>query len=505
MAAREMKSLWLLFLLAATAIGVWSAGMITLVQLVASPVDFNSEQPEPAFSDVSAFSQNDISLIDDWLKKKRELAKYPSLSVAIVRDGEMVYSNALGFANLKSQERASPETSYHVASVTKVFTTSVAVLLHDRGLVDLDKPVVDYLPEGVAISTDPKRGATITLRQLASHTSGLPRSVPGNVQRVDGRYELVPDLLYEHLSDVTMVYDPGTDELYSNLGMGLLGHALEFASGKPFSQLVKELVCEPLKLRRTSIDVGDGIHLATGYGRSQRRREEDFSRLKRLSPSGGLIASAEDLAVFLTAQMEPGVFSSEMLDQLRTQANLSTGLKATTGLGWSVRRRASVGRILKKNGGRNSCSAWIGFAPDHKVGVVVVTNCGDPDVDDIGYWLLERSVPGGCQPVGKYGYAKVAPFTGVRWANNRPVVRVQNTWSPLVSVNGILTKQIMEFADENYGKIARKRFAEDLVEVMDQMGHPLDWMVTLELKAEDGQTRIVETRLTEQKRSLVRQ
>ena len=113
--------------------------------------------------------------------------------------------------------------------MTKVFTTTLAVILHERGIVDLDQRVVDHLPEGVSISAEPERGARITLRQLASYTSGLPRGVPGAVQSVEGRYQLEPKRLYKHLADVELVFDPGTDELYSNLGMGLLGHVLERA------------------------------------------------------------------------------------------------------------------------------------------------------------------------------------------------------------------------------------------------------------------------------------
>jgi CubicO group peptidase (beta-lactamase class C family) len=205
---------------------------------------------------------------------------------------------------------------------------------------------------------------------------------------------LEPERLYQHLAKVKLESDPGTEELYSNLGFGLLGHALERAAGKPFDQLLKEMVCDPLLLERTAIQVHDKLRVAAGYSGGFLRLETEHSYRERLSPSGGLIASAPDLAQFLAAQMKPGLFSSEMLEQLHTPTKLSDGSPAPTALGWSVRSRDSVGRILKKNGGRNNASAWIGFAPEHGVGVAVVANSGEPDVDPIGYWLLERSIPG---------------------------------------------------------------------------------------------------------------
>jgi CubicO group peptidase (beta-lactamase class C family) len=359
----------------------------------------------PAFGDVSAFENSDTAHVDAWLQEQVAVAQYPSLSVAIVRDGKIAYLGAFGFEDIKARRRATPQTAYHVASVTKAFTASMAVMLHARGVVDLDQPVARYLPNNVLISTKPKLGATITLRQLASHTSGLPRGAPGAVQSVEGRYELEPQRLYEHLARVSLESDPGTAELYSNLGFGLLGHVLERATGKPFDRLLQEMLCEPLQLERTAIRVNDKLRLATGYSSTKPRHEEKHSYRERFASSGGLIATPEDLTKFLAAQMKPGLFSSEMLEQLHTTSRLSDGAMARTALGWSIRSNDTVGRILEKNGGRNNGSAWIGFAPKYGLGVAVVANCGDADVDAIGRWLLERSVPGGHKPVTKYGSA----------------------------------------------------------------------------------------------------
>jgi CubicO group peptidase (beta-lactamase class C family) len=178
----------------------------------------------------------------------------------------------------------------------------------------------------------------------------------------------------------------------------LLGHALERAAGKPFDRLLQEMLCDPLRLERTAIQENDKLRVATGYSSSSPRREEKHSYRERFASSGGLITSAPDLAQFLSAQMKPGLFSSEMLAQLHTASKLSNGSMAHTALGWSIRSSETAGRILQKNGGRNNCSAWIGFAPEHGVGVAVVSNCGGPDVDPIGHWLLERSIPGGHKP-----------------------------------------------------------------------------------------------------------
>jgi CubicO group peptidase (beta-lactamase class C family) len=369
--------------------------LVALVPGLVGVVRSHKEPRAPAFDDVSGFGDAEVARVDAWLQEQVALAQYASLSVAIVRDGKMVYEGAFGFEDLKARRKATPETSYHVASVTKAFTATLAVMLHERGVIDLDEPVVKYLPEGISISRKPEVGARITLRQLASHTSGLPRGARDPVQSVEGRYQLEPKRLYAQLAQLELEFDPGTKELYSNLGFGLLGHALERAANKSFEQLLQEMICDPLHLERTAIDNDDKLRVATGYSSRSPRREERHSYRERFASSGGLIASAPDLAKFLSAQMKPGVFSGELLEELHTPSKLANGAKAGTALGWTVRSLGSVGRVLEKNGGRNNCSAWIGFAPEQGVGVAVVANCGEPSVEAIGRWLLERSVGGG--------------------------------------------------------------------------------------------------------------
>ena len=466
-----------------------------------SSFNTNGGLHNPDFDDVSAFGEEEIASIDSWLQTQVDVAKYPSLTVAIVRDGKTVYGRAFGFEDIATGKPATLQTQYHVASVTKVFTATLAAMLHEQGVVDLDQPVTKYLPGDVAISTTPKTGVTITLRQLASHTSGLPRGVPGRVQSVDDWYELEPQRLYDHLAEVKLESDPGTKERYSNLGFGLLGHALERAANEPLAQLVKEMICEPLELEQTAIPTDDTVHSATGYDDSGRQRVKKASFRERLAGSGGLVTSVEDLAKFVSAQMEPGVFSSKMLEEFDIVKSILVGTLPRTALGWSFKFHDRLGAYLEKNGGRSNCSAWIGFAPEHGIGVVVVTNCGGPDVDPIGRSLLERSTT----PVSKDWFARVAPFTGVRWENDRPIVCVNEVWSPLKSIDGIPVDRVMEFAHKEFGSRAHKRFAEDLVELLAKFGHEPKWTVTLGLEKADGKNEELAVLMTSANRYRVRE
>lgn len=127
-----------------------------------------------------------------------------------------------------------------------------------------------------------------------------------------------------------------------------------------------------------------------------------------------------------------------------------------------------------------------------------------PDGDSIGRWLVEAFAPGQSKPVSEHGYAKVAPFTDVRWEEDRPIVRVGDEWLPLVSLDGIPMDRIMKFARETFGDLAHKRFAEDLPELLSKMGHDPQWDVILEWQTKDARAKSMQVRMTKRNRDLVR-
>ena len=485
-----------------------------------SPIQRTEVLRAPGFDRLDSFGESETGQIDLWLEQLRKSADYPGLAAVIVGEGRVLYQGAVGYADIGTGRKFTPDTLWHVASVTKAFTCTLAAILHDRSVIDLDSPAIKYLPEGVTIGTDPEMGATITLRQLASHTSGLPRGIPGYVQSIDGRYDLEPKRLYQLLDGVDLIYDPGTDDEYSNLGLGLLGHVLEAATGKSLNQLLKEEVLVPLGMNHSGVFVDDEHRalLAAGYGEALPRRVEESSYRRRLAGSGGLVASVAELSRFLIAQMPEsgGFLSSSMRENLHVAAQFTDGSDTRRALGWSIREADSIGRYLSKNGGRNNTSAWIGFSPEAGVGVAVLTNCGGPNVDPIGFWLLERAVPGA--DVAELNrdaeveetFAKVAPFTGVRWGSEEKghpefdqlTVEVRGEWYRLVAVEGIAIDKLMQISRLHFGDKARKRFTEDLVELLAAAGHDPGWSVTLMLDREDGNgPQAFEEKMTFQKRN----
>ena len=122
----------------------------------------------------------DTKKIDKYMQQQLETEKFPSLSIGVVHDQKLLFAKAYGLADRKTTRSATPETIYYIGSVTKVFTTTLMCMLRDRGVVRLDDPITKYLPSTVTVPTDPRGAPAITLRHLATHSSGLPR-IPLNI------------------------------------------------------------------------------------------------------------------------------------------------------------------------------------------------------------------------------------------------------------------------------------------------------------------------------------
>ena len=204
--------------------------------------------------------------------------------------------------------------------------------------------------------------------------------------------------------------------------------------------------------------------------------------------------------------MEPGVFSQEVLDQLHTETRLSDESGSGGTLGWRVRWLEEVGPILEKNGGRSNCSAWIGYSPDHKVAVAVVTNCGGPYVDPIGRKLLAQSIPKSeRQSSPRQDYVKASPFTDVRFSGERVIVTYAGQAYQWLEVDEVKVEEIVAWSRRRFGSNWQMRVAEDLVEVLHSMGHQPGGTVQLRLRdlQTDEDLFIDAAPITEQNRAQV--
>ncbi|HIA47622.1 MAG TPA: class A beta-lactamase-related serine hydrolase [Candidatus Hydrogenedentes bacterium] len=172
---------------------------------------------------------------------------------------------------------------FEIGSITKVFTTTLLADMHLKGEVHLDDPASEFLPASVVLRN--RKGVDVTLRHLATHTSGLPR-VPGNVGlkniRSGNPYaKYTVEDMYEFLSKSRFVTAPGAMYTYSNLGMGLLGHIPSLVTEIGFEELVLERICRPLGMSDTAIGLSEDQlgRLAPGHARGKQVSNWDISTL----------------------------------------------------------------------------------------------------------------------------------------------------------------------------------------------------------------------------------
>jgi CubicO group peptidase (beta-lactamase class C family) len=198
------------------------------------------------------------------------------------------------------------DTIFEIGSITKVFTTTVLAEMHLAKEVDLDDSVNRFLPASARL---PGRGGVeVTLRHLATHTSGLPR-LPGNLdfKQADPKNpyaHYTVDDLYDGLAKSKLKSKPGTRSEYSNFGSGLLGHVLAKAAATDYETLVKQRICEPLRLIDTTITLSQDQQRRLAVGHSGGEAVANWD-LPALAGAGALRSTLSDMLRLLRANVEP--------------------------------------------------------------------------------------------------------------------------------------------------------------------------------------------------------
>ncbi|NIP78846.1 MAG: serine hydrolase, partial [Gemmatimonadetes bacterium] len=280
---------------------------------------------------------------------------------------------------------------FEIGSITKTFTAALLADMVARGEMALDDPVQKYLPEGV---TMPRwEGREITLMDLSTHHSGLPR-MPDNFDPANPANpyaDYTADRLYEFLSGHELRREPGSEYEYSNLAVGLLGHVLERASGKTYEALVRERILEPLGMTTTGITLQGELADWMTKGHNDAGEVVPYWDAVALVGAGGLRSNAEDMLRYLGAQIGPPDSAIERAMRMTHEPRVERGDGAANALGWGIRELGDR-RILMHGGGTAGYSTMVGFDPDLGVGVVLLTNTGDFD-DDIASDFLRRGAP----------------------------------------------------------------------------------------------------------------
>ena len=334
------------------------------------------------------------------------------LAEPFVRDGEAVgltvgvltpdgkLTAGFGKLSAKRDERPDGDTLFEIGSITKVFTGLCLADMAEAGVVSLDDPIEKHLPPSVKFKEPPPRA--ITLRHLATHTSGLPR-IPLALAFADPRdpyAKFNEERLVEMLNSYEWQPEAGTEFAYSNLGMGMLGWMLGRKCDTSYEQVVVERICDPLGMADTRMMLNEDQRRRLAAGHTASGEPVDNWHFDVLAGAGALLSTANDLLSFAEANLHP---DREGLPprlakaiRLSQQAHGETDDSDTAvGLAWMIRQgNGERGRLVWHNGATGGYSCFLGLLPERGIAVVVLTNTTlteDGNVADVlGLKLLKE-------------------------------------------------------------------------------------------------------------------
>lgn len=290
-----------------------------------------------------------------------------------------------------------PQSVFEIGSISKVFTGTMLADMVARGEVSLTDAVESYLPDGVSVPT--RGGREITLRDLSTHHSALPR-LPGNMSPADASNPYADytfDQMYEFLSEHELRRDIGAEFEYSNLAVGLLGHALARAAHTDYEGLVRQRIFGPLGMDMSAITLSSETEAWMVAGHDAQGSVTPLWDLPSMAGAGGIRSNMEDMLVFLAANI--GAPESRLERSMRASHEvrepIAEGMEI--GLNW-ITRNVGADRIVWHNGGTGGFRSFIGFDPESRVGAVVLTNSGH-GADDIGFYLINSDLPLAPAPV----------------------------------------------------------------------------------------------------------
>jgi CubicO group peptidase (beta-lactamase class C family) len=354
------------------------------------------------------FSVSGISELETYLLKVTDQGIPPGLSLLVVKDSQIVYCKGFGWADKPRKIPATPETSYHWFSITKVITAMAILQLEEKGKLNVEDPVALYLPFfKVKYPTDSSR--QITILDLLNHSSGLRDAKTDLIRWVhhDGepmvnQTEMIKSVLPKY---ARLVFEPGSQTKYTNIGYMVLAAIIEQASGQDYEDYIRQNILVPLEMNRTDYVYTPAMeaHEAAGshplfdvvsllipftvrtYVRETYKKQVYFKRFytDQSSPSG-LIGPVSDLALFMLAYLNNGqlhgnqVLSTELINKMtytgfRSMPADSLADFSKKGIGWMVNRKA--GRLMLSHTGNG-----IGFntslliLPEEKLGFVAFCN-----------------------------------------------------------------------------------------------------------------------------------
>ncbi len=303
-----------------------------------------------------------------------------SISLVIVHKDVNIASKTFGSSDPFKRTAADSNTIYRIGSITKSFTGFLLLQLQQEGFLDINDPVEKYLPE-IKSLIDYDKHTPITLKQLASHTSGIDRE-SGNRYANFGNIKQWTDKVTKAIPETSFRSKPGERFRYSNIGYAILGLAISKACNKPYIELIEEYILNPLEMDNTFFEIpkNKGHKLAQGMAGGPTAelnydlpKQEHNGRGYRI-PNGGIYSTPNDMAKFMKACMGfSDILDKEGLKLLQTSQTPTKRLRSNYSYGFDLYSNQGISTVGHR-GSTPGYSAHFEFEINSKYGVIIMRN-----------------------------------------------------------------------------------------------------------------------------------
>lgn len=474
-------------------------------------------QPETAEQPVSALQAKTLALkvhagasLANLMTEHRKEKKLVGLAATVIVDGQVVATAADGKRMSGSGVPIEIDDRWHLGSITKSITATMIARLVESGKMQWTDTVGERFPDA-SIHEDWK---PVTLHQLLTHTSGAPANFSFLVMLQ--RPALGPECTQARREAVMAViaekpaHPPGEKFAYSNVGYTIAGAMVEMATGESWEDLVKREVFEPLgitgagfgppKSQSKTLDQPRGHRTVLGwkFGVSD---DEDNTPI--IGPAGTVHMTLSDVSKYLTEHLRGELGAGKLLTA-ETYKRLHTPALNDYACGWVVKEPTyEIPHTMYWHNGSNTMwYALVVLIPGKNMAVAVTSNDGDMKQAESAAWEVVEAIAKQFDIEGDAArrkslpieaLPKKSPFAALRWRESEPEVRVGKEWFQLVSLDGVAAGDIVAFSQSTYKDKWRKRFEEDLVEVLFRMGHePKDAVRLIVRPLGSSETRTLE-------------
>jgi len=317
-----------------------------------------------------------MSKLEGFVHEQMEVWKVPGVAVGIFDRGDVEFAG-FGMTNIETGQPVAPETLFQIGSISKIFTTTLAMTLVDEGRLDLDTPIVTYVPELPLANARARE--RITARHLLTHRSGFY----GDRFDDHGDGDDALERAVRAFGDLPQVTEVGEIFTYCNAGFDLVGRAIEKILGQTFESAMRTRVFEPLGLERSTYFAREAIRhsVSVGHeigGEDGQTVADPWPIPRRSNPAGGIVSNVPELIRFGVMHLRHGAIGDRrVISEASAREMVSSQVEADyayrRGLGWMMRSLGGL-QTIEHGGGTNGFFSRLILIPGKHYAIAVLTN-----------------------------------------------------------------------------------------------------------------------------------